>query len=327
MAVVVYLLFLAAIAVSASFIAKGLDEGTTPKVEETKEGVVTKTVITEETTRSIPMTALLTVLGVGGVAGAVIIPLTFLWDEMSNRAQNRRQAARAMRERLHPYVEKYYVPMSYALSDLAKESQKWAKEITSGKLDGIVFDRWLYSVAGVWRVYRNMRHEGGSWFFRSHLGEDQVQEAFKNLTSMLDSPCEQKGLERSLLVSGLDGLEPRDFGSFRARLLPLGCKSWWTQDPWKELRRHRKSLLARCRSPNAADYFEDVRTAAEHTARLIQFHGTAIYRPWYRDMTLKRDLERVKKAQKWVRMRRKKECAGGDRGGTSSTQVDRQSSR
>lgn len=323
-----YLLFLVAIAVSAWFIVTGLGEYTTTKTQEkTVGGAITEIVVTDETTRSIPITALLALLGAGGVGGAIILPLRFLWDEMANRAQNKRQVASATRERLHVYIEKYYVPMAYALDDLATECGKWAAEISSRRPNKIVFDRWLYSVARVWQIRRDMRHRGGSWFFQSHIGEDDVYRAFWYLESALDDLCEQTGVERSLLASGLEDLQPRDFISFRARLAPLGWKSWWTQDPWKELRHYRKCLLAKCRSPNAAHDFQEVRTAAAHTAMLIQFHGTAIYAPWYHDMPLRGDLERVKEAQKWVRRCCKKECASGDRGGTGSTQVGCQSGR
>jgi hypothetical protein len=223
------------------------------------------------------------VLGALGVGSAIIIPLKFAWDELSNRAASRREIDKSMRDRLHAYVEAYYAPMAFALRDVSIESAAWAKELTRANanqalLNPTVLDRWLYSAAQVARI-RKMRQAGGSWFFRSRAGEALFGQAFRKLRAMIDRVCEYNGNERSLLASALEGTETHGFLLFQSRVVPRPTVHWPRRqepDDWERVREMRARILNACAHPRT---FEELDTAAISTHDLLLYYATQIYDP------------------------------------------------
>lgn len=277
-------------------------ETTRTKTEVTTEdGAAEQRVETTEKSQSLPIELLIGVLGFGG---ALVLPLKYFWDELSNRAESRRQVAMDTRARLHAYIERFYIPILYALQDLTVESEKWVEELSRTKAkksvrNEMIFDRWLYSFAQVWRTRRDMRDEGGSWFFRSRAGEKQVYDACEELRRLFDKSWEKDGWERSLLASALHDLKPRAFITFRAYLV-RNPMQLWTPERWRRLRNFRDSVLSQCSEEDRTEDFRSIADAARHTATLVRHHATEIYGAWYKDGTTPERMKDVLAAQRWL---------------------------
>lgn len=254
---------------------------------------ITGTVRTTES-NPIPIDAIIALIGFGGI---LILPLKYFWEELSNRSANRRKVISSTRERVHAYVEKYYLPIYYALSDLQVESNKWTTE--RKKLphcrNQMILDRWIYSFAQVWQARRKMRHEGGSWFFRSHEAEYDVYKAFGALRDSFDERFETHGWERSVLATALEDLKPRNFRTFH-QLLDQNPRHPRTSKRWRDIITFRKYVRT-----VDADAFSNVEQEAGHVADLIRYYATEVYGPWYEDPNTRGDREDFVQAQAWVK--------------------------
>jgi hypothetical protein len=249
------------------------------------------------------LTGLLAALASGG---ALVLPLKFTWDELSNRAAHRREVEGKIRERLNLYVEKYYVPIINALRGLTDGAHEFSQMLAdeddlSSDRGRNTLDRFLYSAAQVWKAHRDMRHAGGSWFFRSATGEIAALNAFTELRWLLNQTCEISGNERSLVARALYDLEPEELIGFQSRLHT--SSEMTPDDDWLELRRYRERLQEVCGTDEnrRAEDFARIADAAAYTADIIMFNSFEIYTPWYRDSAVDVIKPRIEAAEAWLR--------------------------
>jgi hypothetical protein len=313
-AILTYLTYLVVAAALAFGVFAYIKWGPESKTSETTKIVNGETIKTT-TQRSEPFTLIVAVLGAVGVSGAMVIPLKFFWDELANRAKGRRDVETALRERLETYAEKYYMPLAYALEDLKTESdnlkgQLEARRNSGAEVKEVVVDRWLYSVAQVWQIRRNMRSNGGSLFFRSHRGEDHFFYTYAILRREIDRICEDRGIERSILASGVADIGATGFLAFRTRVLPVHPKRFHRDaDPWHNLRAVRAAVLLKCRNALGPEPFERVEKAAGNAWRFLLFYTTDIDAPWYSDAVTTEDRIEIAAAIVWLDDQRKRETA------------------
>ena len=180
-AVGLYLAFAVAIIGAALWLMFGEDLDTLTVVREFDPPGTLKTE-TRTTEHQLPIQVLAGVLAFGGV---LVIPLKFFWDELSNRAESRREYNARMRTLLHSYLEKYYMPTATALYGVGASSRDLSEHCANIQSSAAVLDRWLYPASRYWLVMREMKRGGGSWIFKSHRGEDQVWDTDRKLQKAL----------------------------------------------------------------------------------------------------------------------------------------------
>lgn len=244
------------------------------------------------------------IVAIAGAIGGLGIPLKFAWDELSQRAANKRQVQQETRARVNDYAEKYYMPLVFALTDLEDECLAWrkclqAQAIPEQPTDGsapppTAFDRWLYSLAQVWWVRRAMRHDGGSWFFMYHKGERRVSAAFQQITRTFDHYFEIEGDERSVLAAGLDGDGQNTFLRFRDRA--TGADYGYE---WRQLRQRRDAIVKKQWADRfgAVAALGELALASRQTRLLILRYATDVFEDAYRDAP---DLDRFTDAETWA---------------------------